>query len=157
MSTAGATGPADGTGWAISMLAQPANFSPSTDASCEIFAGSRLCDSYSVLATNVGGRASEGPVTITDVLPTGLTSVGIRGISGIDLTTNAQFGCKTAPLQCTDESEVAPGDTLLMTVNVLVAEGLSGSVVNTATVSGGGGVAGYCKRSRAYRLRTSAV
>jgi hypothetical protein len=129
-------------GWAISVIAQPADFSPNTDPICQSNYQSRLCDSYAVLVTNVGGKASEGPVTITDALPAGLVSSG--GIRGVDLRTNEGLRCTTAPLQCVNLDEtsvevpVPPGDTLVMTVNVLVAEELAGSVVDTATVSGGG-------------------
>ncbi len=139
VTVAGAAGAgAAGTGWAIRIIAQPTDFSSSTDPSCQLNYQGRLCDSYAVLVTNVGGRASEGPVTITDVLPAGLVSSG--GISGVDLHTNEGLKCTTAPLQCVTsvEQPVPPGDTLVMAVNVLVAEELAGSEVDTATVSGGG-------------------
>jgi hypothetical protein len=126
-----------GTGWLIRVVPQPTNFSSNANALCEHRYQSHLCDSYAVLVTNVGSRASEGPVTITDTLPAGLVSSG--GISGVDLATDEGLECITASLMCVASVEpVRPGDTLLMTVNVIVPETTTGSVIDTATVSGGG-------------------
>ena len=45
----------------------PTNFAPESGAKGE--------DAYVVLATNSGGAASSGPVTVTDELPEGLVSM----------------------------------------------------------------------------------
>ncbi len=138
--TAAAVASPVGTGWSIRVLAQPTDFSSSTNTGCQENKGSRLCDSYAVLVTNMGGM-TEAPVTITDALPIGLTAVGSGGnlpIHLLDLGTDAGSTCTVVPLQCIDPSAVAPGDTLLMTINVTVTEGLSGNVMNTATVSSAG-------------------
>ena len=42
------------------------------------------------------------------------------------------------PLQCVDSAEIAAGDTLRITINVIVEAGVVGDVVNRASVSGGG-------------------
>src|ERR1700722_2067140 len=60
-----------GSGWAIQSVALPSNFSAHDTQICE---EEMLedCDSYLVTAMNVGSRASEGTVVLTDQLPGGV-------------------------------------------------------------------------------------
>jgi hypothetical protein len=129
-----------GPAWTIRSLAQPTNFSAIGNATCEVNSQSQSCDSYTLLATNVGNGATNAPVTIADTLASGVRAVSIEGE---DLTTErfADFNCTrppAGPLQCVDPDKVPAGHTLRVRINVVLESGLSGSVVNSASVSGDG-------------------
>jgi hypothetical protein len=127
-----ATGPA----WSIRALPQPTNFTAARNAVCEVNMDTKLCDSYTLIVTNVGDGAAETPVTISDALPTGITAVHI---TGEELATEESFGCSRALVRCVDGLSVAPGDRLKVTINVVVDESLvSHPAINSAQVAGGG-------------------
>lgn len=135
---------ASGPAWTIRSLAQPTYFSSSSGAECEGSTLSDRCDSYTLLVANVGdGPADAGessPIVVTDTLGPGVKAVNIEGE---DLTTEkySEFNCTMPPvghLQCIDPVKVAAGDTLRVTINVVVGPEIVGSVVNSASVSGGG-------------------
>ena len=85
---------------------------------------------YKIIAKNAGGLATTGTVTVSDVLPSGLTATAISGTG---------WTCNLASLTCT-RSDVLGGlasyPAITLTVNV--AANAPASVINTATVSGGG-------------------
>jgi len=84
---------------------------------------------YSLKVTNSGTGSSSGTVTLTDVLPTGLTANYIYG-SGWD--------CTTATLTCTTNYSIAAGASYsTVTLYVNVSNSAPTSLINTATVSGG--------------------
>jgi large repetitive protein len=95
---------------------------------------------FTLRATNIGGSATTGLVTIVDTLPTGLTAVPASGTftrNGWNCTVAAQS------VTCTRADALAPTlayPDLLLTVQVAV--NAPPSVTNTATVSGGGDVVG---------------
>jgi hypothetical protein len=149
---AAASGPA----WAIRSVAQPTDFSSGGDLFCAKNIHSPRCDSYTLLVTNVGNAPANAggqtPITIADIPQSGVEAVYVEGE---DLSTEkfSEFNCtppsersfppeepflSAGQLQCVDSAEVAVGDTLRVTINVIVEAGLSGSVVNHASVSGGG-------------------
>jgi WD40-like Beta Propeller Repeat len=130
-----AASPAAGPGWAIRLLAQPTDFSAAGDAECEADPAGQVCDSYTLLVSNVGSQPANGTVTIADTLPTGLDAVHIEGE---DLSTGSPLACTQNPVQCVDEAEVPAGDTLRVRIDVVVGAGLSGSATNSASVAGGG-------------------
>ncbi|HVF35572.1 MAG TPA: hypothetical protein VND91_09645, partial [Candidatus Saccharimonadia bacterium] len=85
---------------------------------------------YTIVVRNVGSAATSGTVTLTDTLPAGLTATAIAG-SG--------WNCTLAPLSCTRGDALAAGASyppIVLTVNV--ASNAPATLVNTATVSGGG-------------------
>ncbi len=138
--SAASAGPA----WTIRSLAQPTYFSAADNAACEANIHSESCDSYTLFVTNVGdataNKEGTAPITIADALPSGIAAVSIEGE---DLTTEkfSEFACAfppTGPLQCVDPVGVAVGDTLRVTINVIAGPTVSKSVVNSASVSGGG-------------------
>jgi hypothetical protein len=120
--------------WAIRSLAQPTNFSAAANSACEASPDSEACDSYTLLVTDVGGLSAGAPVTISDTLPAG---VSVAGIEGEDLASGAALVCTRIPLQCVNESVVPAGDTLRVRIDVLVEAGLTGSVEDSASVTGG--------------------
>jgi hypothetical protein len=163
--------------WKILSVATPTNFTPEDQTGN---------DAIVVTAVNVGG-ASTGctaeqvaaeprpvwspltqcpagspvvsPVTISDVVPSGMTAVEVYGDNayqdplGENTTPEGRleqdgprFGlaCTLSPRtpSCTTGEPVAPGDTLVVTIVVHVETGVPGSgEVNQASVSGGGAVA----------------
>jgi hypothetical protein len=106
-----------------------------------------------VSATNVGGSSTDGTtITLGDSLPPGLNATALSGYdayaAGIALPGQPFFGgamtCSTPPtLSCSYPGNVDPGDTLVVTITLGVASsGLPASVLNEASVSGGGAPAG---------------
>jgi len=59
-------------GWTVHAIAEPSVFSAKDALPCET---EQKCDRYQLLVENVGGKASEGVVTLTDVLPAGITTL----------------------------------------------------------------------------------
>lgn len=85
---------------------------------------------YTIAIRNVGSGPTAGTVTLTDTLPTGLTATAITG---------ASWSCTLATLTCTRSDVLAAGGSypvIVLTVNV--ANNAPATLVNTATVSGGG-------------------
>ena len=130
-----------GPGWSIRSLAQPTDFSAAPDAICEVNSGSQLCDSYTLIVTNVGSlpaEASKAPIAISDTLPAGMEAVHV---TGEDMATGAPLACPSLVLvRCEDGGDVPAGDILRMTINVVVNEEalVSKPAINAAEVSGGG-------------------
>jgi uncharacterized repeat protein (TIGR01451 family) len=85
---------------------------------------------YTIIATNIGNLSTNGTVTVTDTLPTGLTATAMSG-SG--------WTCTLGTLTCT-RSDVLNGGSSYppITLTVNVATNAPASVTNTATVAGGG-------------------
>jgi hypothetical protein len=145
---AGATVP--GVGLTLDTVALPSTFSAADTARCTSTLNvstpkAVLCDAYQVTVRNAGSRVSEGPVTLSDILPAGVAvqevwllweGAGARntGLEGFNLG----FLCDQVSLRCEFPLELAPDETLTMTVFVTVVPGVSGSLTDTATVSGGG-------------------
>ncbi|MFN8582294.1 MAG: hypothetical protein U0163_15140, partial [Gemmatimonadaceae bacterium] len=86
---------------------------------------------YSLTVSNVGSAPSSGTITVTDVLPTGLSFVSATG-SG--------WSCSAAAstVTCTSAGPVAAGGALpSVTLTLDVASTAPSTVTNTATVAGG--------------------
>ena len=83
--------------------------------------------SYEVTVTNVGGYPTSGPITVTDVLPDGLTYTGATG-SGWTCSASGQT------VTCTHAGPLGPGESAPITINVSVDDDPPGTVVNTVTV-----------------------
>ncbi len=133
-------------GWTIKSVPEPSNFSSSHDAACEEFPetvpGESLtnpCDSYRVIARNVGSLPSAEPIVIKDTLPAGVKVVfaAIQAPqTGGSLQSFAE--CGLAPVTCEYSSPVPPGGELVMTINVEASSSATASLLNEATVEGGG-------------------
>jgi LPXTG-site transpeptidase (sortase) family protein len=88
---------------------------------------------YTLIASNVGGAATVGPVTVTDPLPAGLTPTAAAGTGW---TCPAPAG---QTVTCTRANALATGASYpAITVTVTVLATVANSVVNVASVSGGG-------------------
>jgi hypothetical protein len=128
---------AEGPVWKILSVSTPTNFKAGDSGTGD--------DAFLVTATNVGGSSTDGSaITITDLLPSGLTVTKIFGADAYKDPTGKEryastpgvMSCSTSPVpNCTTSKSVDPGDTLWVWISVDVA---SPSVPNVVTVSGGG-------------------
>lgn len=85
---------------------------------------------YSLVVTNIGASASTGVVTVTDLLPAGLTATAMGGTG---------WSCTLATLVCTrSDSLTASASFPAITLTVSVAANAASTVTNQATVAGGG-------------------
>jgi hypothetical protein len=107
--------------WKFYALALPTNFKAGTPY-----------DQIAIDATNVGGAASAGTITITDALPVGLTP------------TRAEFSggqlCAIAgqTVTCTVNEALQPGQLLPALIDIETDISASGTLLNEATIEGGG-------------------
>ncbi|HWU51737.1 MAG TPA: Ig-like domain repeat protein, partial [Tahibacter sp.] len=85
---------------------------------------------YTITAGNIGGSPTSGTVTVTDTLPAGLTATAIGGVG---------WSCTLGTLTCTRSDALAAGSSYpAISLTVDVANNAPASVINTASVSGGG-------------------
>jgi hypothetical protein len=133
-SPAGAVAPA--VGWSIHSFAAPS-----------VFLASGGADSYRVTVRDAGSAPADGSaVVLTDVPAAGVVVQGVHlfwsAFPEVDLA--GLVGCTTSPVRCSFSTAefglppFAPDDTLKMVLDVTVQPGVTGGLVNTATVSGGG-------------------
>ncbi|HXS51821.1 MAG TPA: hypothetical protein VN782_04760, partial [Usitatibacter sp.] len=94
------------------------------------FAQGETGASYTLAASNAGTGPTVGTVTVTDTLPAGLAATAIAGTN---------WSCTLATLTCTRSDALAAGASYEpITVTVNVAGGAAASLVNSASVGGGG-------------------
>ena len=93
--------------------------------------------SYTLTASNSGTGATSGTITVIDNLPAGLTIAALPTGTGWNCSTTV-IGSSTAT--CTSATVIAAGATSPnpITVTVVVAPAAFPSVINAATISGGG-------------------
>jgi len=119
---------ASGPVWAITSASAPTNLTAA------------ISGEYVLTVVNVGDGLSSGAVTVTDALPAGLA---VAGISGEDLGSGGAGVCTVSPLLgCSFAGVAAPGDVLRVAITVDVLPGAPASLLNSASVSGGGAVEG---------------
>lgn len=85
---------------------------------------------YTITASNLGGGSTSGTVTVADTLPNGMTATAMSGTG---------WTCSVNTVTCTRADALAAGNSyppITLTVNVSTV--ISSSVINVATVSGGG-------------------
>jgi uncharacterized repeat protein (TIGR01451 family) len=114
--------------WAITSVSDPTHVAPGGEAELML------------TATNIGGSSTDGTqVTVSDVLPAGLT---LTSISGQDNYAETIMTCVSTPVpSCHETAPILTGDTLVLAVTVHAESGLAvASVVNQASVTGGGAV-----------------
>src|SRR2546430_3612109 len=89
---------------------------------------------YNLTVSNVGPVSSSGLVTVSDVLPAGLTPSSASG-------TGWTCGIVAPVVTCTrSDALAAAGSYPAITITVAVQQSAAGSVTNNATVAGGGEV-----------------
>ncbi|MCI0460614.1 MAG: DUF4214 domain-containing protein, partial [Gemmataceae bacterium] len=88
---------------------------------------------YTITVSNIGGAATDAPVTISDMLPAGLTYAGPATVNGWTISVDGQT------ITATRMDVLASGASFeALTLTVSVASDAPASFINTATVSGGG-------------------
>ena len=97
--------------------------------------------SYTLTVGNTGTAATNGTITVIDTLPTGLSVNG--GAAGTVTSGNAAWTCSSnaaSPqvITCTSSAVIAILGNSVFSLSVNVASGAGNSVMNSATVSGGG-------------------
>jgi hypothetical protein len=141
VSRAAAATPAPG--WSITSQAEPTYFNfADTD------------DQYTITAVNVGGSATEGEVTITDLLPVQLLPIEAEIIrSGSNAVPPREGGACTlgARVQCTFNEPVLPEEDLSMRIKVALQSGAPEAIDNQATVSGSGRTASTTETTEVNR------
>lgn len=154
--TAGAAG---ASGWAISSVAEPTNFSSADSFSTPGHercieegettppASGGVCDRYVLTVTNVSDKTLTGPIEIADSLPSGALEVAnvegrnLEEAGGAEEVDGGGFECEATTVECTYENPMPPGDVLQVTVRVIVTEGAAAQTVeNHATVEKEGAV-----------------
>jgi hypothetical protein len=95
--------------WSVQAVAEPSVFSAKDSLACE---AEEKCDRYQLLVQNVSHEASQGTVTLTDVLPAGITTVHTPE-SGYSLGTQLEWECPKgggrSSVTCEFEEPVPPG------------------------------------------------
>lgn len=87
---------------------------------------------YTITVSNTGSGATDGSqITVTDMLPTGLTLISLDG--------GSTWICNTTMATCTRSDALNGGSAYpLITLDVAVATNAPATVTNMASVSGGG-------------------
>lgn len=149
---------APASGWTVSSLAEPTNFSTADTFSSPGYerclaepgatapAQGGVCDRYVVSVTNASTVPLPGPITIADTLPS--SQLVVANVEARTLETQADetvegegFKCSPATVSCTYEDTMAPGDMVQMVVRVYVKEGAPPQAVqNHASVEHEGAV-----------------
>lgn len=89
---------------------------------------------YTVTVSNVGDAAAPTGIQVTDPLPTQVTLVSVNATNGFTCSVS------TGTVTCTDPgSGLAAGQATVITIEVKVNSGVTGSFTNTATVNEGSG------------------
>jgi hypothetical protein len=118
---------APGPHWSIASISMPTEFTAGSES-----------DYYRLVIVNDGSQASHGPITVSDILPPGMTATAIEGKSGPSLSTG--FPCSVATLTCELSRSVpsgTEGELFEVTIQVAVSESTE-AAMNIATVTGGG-------------------
>jgi uncharacterized repeat protein (TIGR01451 family) len=119
--------------WSVIAVSAPTNFTPGDESGDDV---------YKVTVKNTGGASSVGPVTVSDVLPEGLT-LGRAGVEGFVLHGTGRNQALSTPMRCEGVTcvyagAVIPEETLVLTIPVDVELATEPVVTNLVRVSGGG-------------------
>jgi hypothetical protein len=121
--------------WHITVTTAPTNLPPGGEGEIH------------VKVVNLGDAPAEGegePITISDLLPAGVTATSIAG--GKVGSGNEEEGCELAPLGCRLTETLLPYEPFEINIRVAVAGSVSSGAVDKVTVSGGGAAAAVVSR-----------
>jgi hypothetical protein len=130
--TARAAGSGGSAGWSVHAVSEPESFD-ANDAG----------DRYQLLVENTGSEGSRGRVTLTDLLPAGITTQGTPEIGGRSPRETGWECTGATTVSCVwpeTAGSILPGH-YAPTIDIYVsspAEGVTGVLTNTVTVQGGG-------------------
>jgi uncharacterized repeat protein (TIGR01451 family) len=120
--------------WTVTAVSAPTNLVPGDETGNQY---------YNVTVTNTGGEPSNGPVTITDTLPEGVT-LDEAGAEGFELVNTGTEFDELGPrsscegVSCTFSESVVPEAMLLVRIPIDVNLTGEQTVTNVVHVSGGG-------------------
>jgi uncharacterized repeat protein (TIGR01451 family) len=96
-------------------------------------------DTYTITVGNSGNASTNSAVTVTDMLPAGLTATGFSGGGWTGCTSTSPPVVGPNTLTCTRSNVLTAGSSYPpVTLTVNVAASAAAQVTNTAMVSGGG-------------------
>jgi hypothetical protein len=129
--------------WKLEVVSTPTNLAPNAKAEAN---GEALnYPAYAVVATNIGGAATSGPISVTVPLPAGLNPLGANAMlaqpSGTGFLT---FNCaiQSRTVVCNTPISIVPGNPLRVNIQVEVENLPDPSTVTAeATIEGGGAAA----------------
>jgi hypothetical protein len=127
--SAGALAASPAPSWQLTVTPLPTAFKPG-DAKDELF----------LVANNLGAKAAEGPITIKDTLPEGLSVTGFANVRTDDPNADPPK-CEKAAAQevlCTGAGPTGPGRQIEVRIFVAVSPAAAGTLTNTAQIEGGG-------------------
>jgi hypothetical protein len=135
-------------GWTIRGVAEPSNFSANDALNCGL-GTEQKCDSYQLLATNVGDEASKGTITLTDNLPPGIKPLEVKS-GHINRETGTEWGCAQSEgseevwtVTC-EFAESVPAGRYAPWLDIVVSApsvSMSGPLKNEVSITGGGAAA----------------
>jgi hypothetical protein len=135
--TAGAAGP--GAAWRVAQTSEPTVLKAGSQSEGGYQAVQ--IPQFNVVATNVGGGPTEGPITLTDTLPAGVTpSATLPPVIRNQSPANPETVCPLAVGQvvnCTLTEEVEPGTAMQLFVPIDVASNAPPVVENKIVITGG--------------------
>jgi hypothetical protein len=120
-----------GPAWKMAAISAPTNFAPGETGTSE--AG----PTYLLEATNVGGAATSGLVTLEATLPAGVDPSSVSGSADEPGSPDPDCSISIQVVTCTTPGPVQPGFSVAAAIVVDTDSNLSGSVVAAAMVSGG--------------------
>jgi hypothetical protein len=148
VTSAGFAAPASAAaGFVVHAIAEPTVLSSSDGFECRV---KQSCDRYQLLVLNAGGSPTSGPITLTDVLPPGITTLKTPEDPTENEPTHWECtaGAGNSTVTCTlmEVSEepipaVLPAGTYAPALEIQVTPppvGSTGVAVNHVTVEGGG-------------------
>ena len=166
----------------LDSMALPTNFSPTADANCANpgdgngvrFGDSDVCNEYEVTVMNAGSAPTDGStITLTDTLPAGITVVPPNGsepavvfpapqllglcLAGGGCDDGSDCSLNGQTLQCQVPATLAPDTGLQLEVFAYVNPGTTGSLTNTATISGGGAPTQSSQRDKPDQRERAAI
>ncbi len=111
--------------WRLISTSIPTNLVPGTTSG-----------EVALIATNVGGAATHGSITITDELPEG---VAPTEATEAYLNNNVNFACTISgrTVTCPYDKQVPPGELIVLVISHLEVNAQEGTLVNEATAEGG--------------------
>jgi hypothetical protein len=113
--------------WKVTMTPVPTNFAPGSTSE------------YLVSATNVGGKASAGPIVLKATLDAELTLVGITAANA-DPGSLSDPTCTKATLTCETSEVIHSGNLITMTIKASLPVGApEDTLVSKASIVEGGG------------------
>jgi hypothetical protein len=135
VSSASAATPAPA--WTITSVAAPTNFTTEVGEHCGEAIGVQ-CDSYIIVATNVGDAATNGPITVNDTLPSGIVTAFEGSFAREDSIERHGVTCPEeaglTSFTCSDDNAIPPGGYIAFGMEVKVTAGTVGPLTNVAEV-----------------------